>query len=291
MSALVTVAVLADAGSVDPRRASALAALAAAAGEVAVVTVDPTWTSAQQAAALVAHLDAVGSDVLVLASSHRTKELGALVAHARGAGLIIDAHALARDGERLLGHKRELGGTWDVTCAVTGPAVVIAKPPPAAEVALAPTRVAAVATTGRDVEVLARTERAGDGRPSLAEATVVVAAGRGLEGDLTPVQELADALRGAVGSTRDIVEEGWIGHDTMVGQTGTMISPRLYIGAGISGAPHHRLGMQASEVIVAINSDADAPLMEIADLAIQGDAATVLRQATAELAARRAADA
>lgn len=289
----VTVAVVGGPDGVDRAKTSALVALAAGAGgdagDIAVVTLEAAWTSARQAAALVAHLDAAGSEVLVLASSHRAKELGALVAHARGAGLIIDAHAVERDEQgRLVGRKRELGGTWDVACAVAGPAVVLAKPPPADEIELTPVPLPEADVVGRDVEVLGRTEHAGDGRPALADATVVVAGGRGLEGDLTPVRVLADALGGAVGATRDIVEDGWIGHDAMVGQTGTMVSPRLYIGAGISGAPHHRLGMQASEVIVAINLDADAPIMEIADFAVVGSAAEVLLQAAAEIAARRA---
>lgn len=289
----VTVAVLAT----DTVRAAALAALAAPAalggsggGGVAVVTIDPEWTSAQQAALLVAHQVDTGSDVLVLATSHHGKEVAALAAHALGAGLLIDVHALARhDDGRLLGHKRELGGTWDVVCAATGPAVVLAKPSPdeADDVAWAPLSAATVAPA-RDVTVLERTAHAGDGRPALADAPMVVAGGRGLEGDLSPVLALADALGAAVGATRDIVEEGWIGHETMVGQTGTMISPRLYIGAGISGAPHHRLGMQASEIIVAINSDPDAPIMEIADFAVVGDAATVLNRAAAVIAERRA---
>ncbi|TGO03986.1 electron transfer flavoprotein subunit alpha/FixB family protein [Serinibacter arcticus] len=284
----ITVAVVGGIDGIDRAKTSALVALAARAGDVAVVTLEAAWTSARQAAALVAHLDAAGSDTLVLASSHRAKELAALVAHARGAGLVVDAHALEREGDRLVGHKRELGGTWDVSCAVVGPAVVLAKPPPADEVELTLVPLPEADVVGRDVEVLSRTEHAGDGRPALADATVVVAGGRGLEGDLTPVQALADALGGAVGATRDIVEDGWIGHETMVGQTGTIISPRLYIGAGISGAPHHRLGMQASEVIVAINIDADAPIMEIADFAVVGSAADVLLQAADEIAARRA---
>ena len=95
-------------------------------------------------------------------------------------------------------------------------------------------------------------------------------------------------LGAAVGATRDIVEEGWIGHESMVGQTGTMVAPRLYIGAGISGAPHHRLGMQAAEVIVAINTDADAAIMEIADFAVVGDAAAVLSAAAELIRARQA---
>lgn len=282
MSAVVVAVV-----SPDAAKASALAALAAPAGDVTVVAVDPAWTSAQQAAALVAQLSASGAQTLVLATTHQAKEVAALAAHALGAGILVDVHALSRTPDALVGHKRELGGTWDVTCTVTGPVVVLAKPGPTETVELAIAPLPPVAVGGRDVEVLERTEHADDGGPALADARTVVAGGRGLEGDLTPVRDLAAALGAAVGATRDIVEEGWIGHESMVGQTGTMISPRLYIGAGISGAPHHRLGMQAAEVIVAINTDADAPIMEIADFAVVGDAAAVLNQATRVIASRR----
>jgi len=96
-----------------------------------------------------------------------------------------------------------------------------------------------------------------------------------------PVEDLADALGGAVGATRVVTDEGWISHETQVGQTGVTISPRLYIGAGVSGAVHHRGGMQASEVIVAVNDDADAPIFEFADFGVVGDLFTVLPQAAA----------
>ncbi|WP_235866495.1 hypothetical protein [Serinibacter arcticus] len=122
----VTVAVTAT----DPDRAAALAALAAPAGDVTVVGLDPTWTSARQAAALVDHQRTSGSDVLVLASSHQAKEVAALAAHALGAGLLVDVHAVARTADAVVGHKRELGGTWDVTCTAAGPVVVLAKPGP-----------------------------------------------------------------------------------------------------------------------------------------------------------------
>src|SRR5690606_8250072 len=96
------------------------------------------------------------------------------------------------------------------------------------------------------VRLVSRTVHAVDETtgPALAEAAAVVAGGRGTGGDFGPVRDLADALGAAVGSTRDCVDEGWIEHDTQIGQTGVTISPRLYVGAGISGAPHHRGGMQ-----------------------------------------------
>ena len=110
-----------------------------------------------------------------------------------------------------------------------------------------------------------------------------MAGGRGTEGDFSVVEELADVLGGAVGATRVATDEGWIGHDAQIGQTGVTIAPRLYVGVGVSGAVHHRGGMQASGTIVAINSDPDAPIFEIADFGVVGDLFTVVPQAAAEI--------
>ena len=90
-------------------------------------------------------------------------------------------------------------------------------------------------------------------------------------------------LGGAVGATRVATDEGWIEHDAQIGQTGVTIAPRLYVGVGVSGAVHHRGGMQAAGTIVAVNSDPDAPIFEIADLGIVGDLFTVVPQAAAEI--------
>jgi electron transfer flavoprotein alpha subunit len=111
----------------------------------------------------------------------------------------------------------------------------------------------------------------------------VVLGGRGTEGDFAAVEELADVLGAAVGTTRDCVDEGWQPHDAQVGQTGVTIAPRLYIGAGISGAPHHHGGMQASGTIVAVNVDPDAPLVQIADFAVIGDLQEILPAAAAAI--------
>src|SRR5690606_17371163 len=121
----------------------------------------------------------------------------------------------------------------------------------------------------------------------LAEASVVVSGGRGTGGDYTLVRELADVLGGAVGASRDATDEGWIGHEHMVGQTGTTVTPALYVACGISGAVHHRGGMQASGTIVAVNIDPEAPIFEIADFGVVGDIFDVLPQAIAAIRAHR----
>jgi electron transfer flavoprotein alpha subunit len=136
--------------------------------------------------------------------------------------------------------------------------------------------------------VVERTERPASGRPELGEAEVVIAGGRGTDGDFGPLEELADLLGAGIGATRVATDEGWIDRGAQIGQTGVTVAPRLYIGAGVSGAVHHRGGMQSAGTIVAVNSDPEAPIFEIADFGIVGDLFAVLPQLSAELRALRA---
>ncbi|MFC1944032.1 FAD-binding protein [Chloroflexota bacterium] len=110
-------------------------------------------------------------------------------------------------------------------------------------------------------------------RVKLEGADIIVSGGRGLgrPENFQVIKELADALGGAVGSSRPPVDEGWIPYSHQVGQTGKTVCPRLYIACGISGSVQHMAGMQTSEVIVAINEDANAPIFEIATYGIVGD--------------------
>lgn len=107
----------------------------------------------------------------------------------------------------------------------------------------------------------------------IKDATIVVAGGRGVgsEDGFEVIRELADELGGAVGSSRAAVDRGWIAEDHQVGQTGSTIQPELYIACGISGAVQHMVGMENSDYIIAINKDAEAPIMKKANLAIEGD--------------------
>jgi len=253
---------------------------------VAVAHDEHLATSVSDALALVA--GETGASAVLLASTFENKDVAARLGVALRAGVVTDADSVAVEDGRFVAGKTVLAGTWTTRVEVVAPVAIVLVKAGAADPA-PPSGAPEVvdhtvdSSSAAPVEVVERAERAGTGRPDLASAQVVVVGGRGTEGDFGPLEELADVLGAAIGATRVATDEGWIARDAQIGQTGVTVSPRLYIGAGVSGAVHHRGGMQAAGTIVAINNDPDAPIFEIADFGIVGDLFEVLPQTTAEL--------
>ncbi len=193
----------------------------------------------------------------------------------------------------ILATKSALGGSWvtqfratdgfPVLAVRSGVGVDAGSPSPSTQdadvVELSPELSAAALA----VEVVSSQREPKGARASLTDADVVVVGGRGVDGDFTMVEDMADALGGAVGATRVACDEGWVARSAQIGQTGVNVSPKIYIGLGVSGAVHHTCGMLGAETIVAVVDDPDAPIVEIADFTVIGDVNDVIPEALAAL--------
>jgi electron transfer flavoprotein alpha subunit len=139
------------------------------------------------------------------------------------------------------------------------------------------------------VQLVSQNAAESSGGPAIEDADVIVAGGRGLGSpdNFTLAEELAKALGGAVGATRAVVDAGWYPYSAQIGQTGKTVSPKLYVALGISGAIQHKVGMQSSGTIVAINRDANAPIFEFSDLGVVGDVHEIVPKLTELISARK----
>jgi electron transfer flavoprotein alpha subunit len=247
---------------------------------------------APKAAFLAAVADKSGATTVLLENSPEGKEIAARLGIRLSAGVITDVVAVDADGTA---HKSVLAGSYTTTAKATTAVTVLSvkantvDPEPATAPGIPETVTvdAPADATAAAARITSREQKVASGRPDLTDARIVVAGGRGLDGDFGPVEELADALGAAVGASRAATDAGWISHDAQVGQTGKTVSPQLYISAGISGAIQQKAGMQTAKVIVAVNKDAESPVFEIADFGIVGDLFQVLPQATEEIKKRK----
>ena len=232
-----------------------------------------------------------GPSAILAPSTMDGREIAARVAVRLGSGLITDAVDVEAGDDGPVVVKSVFAATYTVRARVTEGIPVIAVKANAAPVETAETtpvveRIAAqLPSPATAVRILSRTVPERSARPGLAEADIVVSGGRGVGGgdNFVVIERLADALGAAVGASRAAVDAGWYPHSHQVGQTGTQVSPQLYVAAGISGAIQHRAGMQSAKTIVAVNTDAEAAIFELADYGVVGDLFSVLPQLCEEI--------
>jgi len=224
-------------------------------------------------------------------------EAGAALAARLGAGIAVEVTATGVRAGRLVAERPVLGDSQISEIELSGPGGIIVarigsfeaierggRDAPVEDLAIEPS---APATRVRMIE---RGAQRGGAEADIETAEVVVAGGRGLGGPeaFALCEELARAFgpAAAVGATRAVVDAGWYPYAAQVGQTGKTVAPKLYVAAGISGQIQHKVGMQGSESILAINTDGHAPIFEFADLGIVGDLHRILPRLSAALRAR-----
>ena len=288
--------------ALQPLGEAASAALAGA-GATRLLSADlgeAAHLPATAADAVVAAVGAVQPAAVLVVSDYRGKELAGRAAVLLDSACVSDATALeaggAGDDSMLRASKLVLSGSWSTTVSVgsAGSAPIIAVRPGIAEVSAAdgapltaePLEVP-VSAEAAAVRLVSREATSVASGPALTEARTVVVGGRGVDGDFDLVRSLAEPLGAAVGATRVACDEGWIERSAQIGQTGETISPRLYIGLGVSGAVHHTSGIQGAGTVVAICDDSEAPIFEMADFGVVGDVTEVVPQLVEELAKLR----
>ena len=263
----------------------------------AFTSTDPTLSELQTdvlAEALAQIAKQASADVILIGSTLRGREVAARLAQKLNAGCITDANGLRFEDGQLVTTRYALGGNTVSTQVIKSPLQVIAVMPQAiqamptgevgsievieVELSLAPSPVNLVER---------RPKQAGSVNVESAKVLVCIGRGVGEQRDLEMIQVLANTLGGVVGCTRPVShDKHWLSEDQMIGISGKMSSPRLYIGIGLSGQIQHTVGIMGSKVTVAINNDKNAPIFKMADYGIVGDLYQVVPKLTGKLRLR-----
>jgi electron transfer flavoprotein alpha subunit len=232
-------------------------------------------------------VESEGFDTVVFGSSVLTADVAAGLAARLDAGLNWDLVDLVQEDGKLVGKRPALQDSvlLDVGWKTEPRLALIrsgtfepAEGSGSAEVTRIPVE---IDDWSQQAKMLEQAHEESEG-PSIEDAQVIVAGGRGLgkPENFSLVEDLAKALGGAVAATRAVVDAGWYPYASQVGQTGKTVAPKLYIACGISGAIQHKVGMQSSGTIVAINKDPNAPIFEYSDLGVVGDVHEIVPKLT-----------
>jgi electron transfer flavoprotein alpha subunit len=238
------------------------------------------WTKAIKAAA-----EATGADLILISNTPTGWDVAPRIAAGLDCAFVSDAVSASAAGSDFNFVRRVFNGKMDAEITATGRTVASIQP--GAQAAFegssdggteALSTDLSAATKFIEIKIAAATG------VDLTKADVIVSGGRGVgDPEKFPevIQPLADALGGAMGASRPVVDAGWLDHPYQVGSSGQIVAPKLYIAAGISGAIQHLVGMKASNFIVAINKDPDAPIFEVADVGIVADLFDIVPALTA----------
>ncbi|WP_246816667.1 electron transfer flavoprotein subunit alpha/FixB family protein [Corynebacterium sp. HMSC29G08] len=247
--------------------------------------------------ATVAAITATNPAAILFANNVEGRDVAARVAVREKRALLTDVTAVRRDDQGVITDHSVFGGNYLTVGAATHSAPVVTVRPGAVDTQATPqaaeVETLAVELSGRRAAtVVSRAEVTDESaRPPLRTADRVVTGGAAT-GSAEQFEELvgglADALGAAVGATRVAVDNGYISNDHQVGQTGVLVSPQLYIALGVSGAIQHLVGMQTADTIVAVNTDADSPIFEVADFGVVGDIFEIVPQLIAAINERKA---
>jgi electron transfer flavoprotein alpha subunit len=252
--------------------------LAQSLGEVRAVTIDGPYAPSAWATALI---EAAGADDIVGPGSERGNEILAHVA--AQLDLPMAANVTEVRGDEVT--RQRWGGTLLEEARLHAPRKLLTAAPFAFEASTSPQVETLSPDVSGAVQVTEHVAPDTGGKVSLADAKVVVSGGRGVgssEG-FAILEELAALLDGAVGCSRVVTSAGWRPHTDQVGQTGTKVSPDLYIACGISGATQHIAGCKGAKKLLAINDDPEATIFNHADYAVVGNLHEIVPAITAEL--------
>jgi len=242
--------------------------------------------------AIRAAIAAADADLVLLSNTPRGWDVAPRLAAGLDAAYVSDAFKIEASGEGLTFYRRVFNGKLDAQLTTAGPTVATMQPGATeaftgtSDGSTKPLDLSLGGLRAKFIEI----KKAESTGVDLTKADIIVSGGRGVgapEKFPEVIKPLADALGGAMGASRPVVDAGWLDHPYQVGSSGQIVSPKLYIACGISGAIQHLVGMKGSNYIIAINKDPDAPIFEVANVGVVADLFEIVPALTAAVKAAK----